>query len=250
MSEVVLNAEIREQTGKQAKQARKEGKVPGVFYAHGEKNINLKVPVLSLAPLVYSSETRIIDLRLSDGTTKKAILRDVQFDPVTDGPVHFDLQGLHPEEKLTIEVPVVLTGGVPVGVRNGGLLQHSIHKLKVSCLPKDIPGKIEINVAELEMNRSVHVRDLAIANVVILENMDAAVVGVIPPTIVKEAEPGVVAVEEPTEPEVVGKGKKAEEGEEAAETAPAKTEAKTAKAEAKPPAEAKPAKEAKPEKKK
>jgi hypothetical protein len=82
------------------------------------------------------------------------------------------------------------------------------------------------------MNRSVHVRDLTVPNVTILENMDAAVVGVIPPTVVKEAEPGVAPVEEPTEPEVVGKGKKAEEGEEGAEApAPAKAEAKPAKEE-------------------
>jgi large subunit ribosomal protein L25 len=200
-----------------------------VFYAHGEKNINLKVPVLSLAPLVYGSETRIIDLRLSDGTAKKAILRDVQFDPVTDRPIHFDLQGLHADEKLTIEVPVVLTGGIAVGVRNGGLLQHSIHRVRVSCLPKDIPGKIEINVGDLEMNRSVHVRDLNVPNVTILESMDAAVVGVIPPTVEKEPEPSVAAVEELKEPEVVGKGKKVEEGEEGAEVAPAKAEAKPAK---------------------
>jgi large subunit ribosomal protein L25 len=232
MSEVVLNAEIREQTGKQAKLTRNEGNVPGVFYSHGEKNINLKTPILSLAPLIYSSETSIIDLRLNDGTQKKAILRDVQFDPVSDKPIHFDLQGLHEDEKLTIEVPVVLTGGIPVGVKNGGLLQHSIHKVRVSCLPKDIPGKIEIDVGALEMNRSVHVRDLNIANVIILENMDAAVVGVIPPTIVKEAEPEAVPTEELKEPEVLGKGKKVEEGEAGAEpAAPAKAEAKPAKEE-------------------
>jgi large subunit ribosomal protein L25 len=232
MSEAVLNAEIREQIGKHAKLTRIEGNVPGVFYSHGEKNINLKTPMLSLAPFVYSSETRIIDLHLNDGTTKKAILRDVQFDPVSDTPIHFDLQGLHEDEKLTIEVPVVLTGGIPVGVRNGGLIQHSIHRLKVSCLPKDIPGKIEINVGNLEMNHSVHVRDLNIANVIILENMDAAVVGVIPPTIIKEAEPEAVPTEELKEPEVLGKGKKAEEGAEGAEPAtPAKADAKPAKEE-------------------
>ena len=233
MSEVVLNAEVREQTGRHAKITRTEGNVPGVFYAHGEKNINLKAPVLSLAPLIFGSETSIIDLRLNDGTTKKAILREVQFDPVSDQPIHFDLQGLHEHEKLTIEVHVVLTGGIPVGVRNGGLLQHSIHRLRVSCLPKDIPGKIEINVADLEMNRSIHVRDLNIPNVTVLENMDAAVVGVIPPTVEKEPEPGIVPVEELKEPEVVGKGKKPEEGEEGAEAAPppAKAETKPAKEE-------------------
>lgn len=232
MSEVLLHAEIREHVGRHAKGTRKEGNIPGVFYSHGEKNINIKTSVVSIAPLIYSSETRIIDLILNDGTRKKAILRDVQFDPVSDRPIHFDLQGLHEDEKLTLEIPVVLTGGVPVGVRNGGLLQHSIHRVKVSCLPKDIPGKIEINVADLEMNRSVHVRDLNIPHVSILENMDAAIVGVIPPTVVKEAEPEAAPVEELKEPEVVGKGKKAEEGEEPAEAAtPAKPEAKPAREE-------------------
>jgi len=233
MSEVVLNAEVREETGKEVRRARSAGHVPGVYYSHGEANINIKAPLPSLSPLIFGNETRIIDLHLSNGTTRKAILRDVQFDPVTDRPIHFDLQGLHEDEKLTIEVPVVLTGGIPVGVRNGGLLQHSIHKIRVSCLPKDIPGKIEINVADLEMNRSVHVSDLNIPHVTMLENMDAAVVGVIPPTMVKEAEPGAApAEEEMKEPEVVGKGKKAEEGEEGAEApAAAKAEAKPAKEE-------------------
>jgi large subunit ribosomal protein L25 len=234
MSEVMLQAEIRVQTGKHAKLTRNEGNVPGVFYSRGEENIIIKAPALSLAPLIYGSETHIIDLRLNNGTTKKAILRDVQFDPVSDKLIHFDLQGVHEHEKLTTEVPVILTGGVPVGVRGGGLLQHSIHRVRVSCLPKDIPGKIEIDVANLEMNRSVHIRDLNIPNVTILENMDAAVVGVIPPTVIKEAEPGVTPVEELKEPEVVGKGKKPEEGEEGAATAPTKAEAKPAKAEAKP----------------
>ena len=230
MSEVLLNAEVRTKTGKKAKQARSEGKVPGVFYAHGEANIIVSVPLLSLAPLLYGSETHIIDLQLDDGTAKKAILRDVQFDPVTDRPIHFDLQGLHPDEKLTIEVPVVLTGGTPIGVRNGGILQHSIHKVEVSCLPAHIPGKIEINIGNLEMNHSIHVRDLSIPNVTILENTDASVVGVIPPTVVKEAEPGAAVVEEAAEPELVGKAKKPEDAEEgsAATAAPAKAETKKA----------------------
>jgi large subunit ribosomal protein L25 len=233
MSEVVLNAEVREQTGKKAKRARGEGKVPGVFYAHGEANINIKVPMLDLAPLLYGSETHIVDLRLSDGTAKRAIVRDVQYDAITDRPIHFDLQGVHAGEKLTIEVPVVLTGGIPVGVRNGGILQHSIHKVEVSCLPVDIPGKIEIDISGLEMNHSVHVRDLKIPNVTILENMDASVVGVIPPTVVKEPEPGVAAVEEAVEPEVVGKGKKAEEGEEGAAPGTPTAKAEPKKADAK-----------------
>ncbi|HET6274095.1 MAG TPA: 50S ribosomal protein L25 [Bacteroidota bacterium] len=228
MSEIVLNAEIREVTGKHAKYARKEGKVPGIFYAHGEKNITINVPKLSLDPLIYTSETHVIDLRLSDGTAKKAILRDVQFDPVSDRAIHFDLQGLRENEKLTLEIPIVLTGGIPKGVRDGGLVQHMIHKLKVSCLPKDIPGRIELNIGELEINHSLHVKDLNVQNVTILENLDSPVVSIVPPTVVKEPEPTAVVEAVPTEPEVVGKGKKTEEGEEGEAAPPAKVEAKPA----------------------
>ncbi len=212
MSEIVLNAEVRTATGKRAKSIRREEKIPGVFYAHGEENINLQVPRLALNPLIYTSETHVINLKFGE-TTKKAILRNVQFDPLTDRPIHFDVQGLREDEEITLEIPVVLTGGTPIGVREGGMLQHILHKLQVSCLPKDIPGKIEINVAELAMNRSVHVGEISLPNVTILANPEDSIVAVLPPTVQKEVTPAAEEAEAPKEPEVVGKGKKAEEGE-------------------------------------
>ncbi|MBI5471114.1 MAG: 50S ribosomal protein L25 [Ignavibacteriae bacterium] len=220
MSEIVMNAEVRQVTGKKSKRIRWEGNIPGVYYAHGEENIPLQVPKQSLDPLIYTSETHVIDLRVGN-TSKKAILRDVQFDPISDRPMHFDLQGLREDEEITLEVPVVLTGGTAIGVREGGLLQHIMHKIKLSCLPKNIPGKIEINVSELAMNKSVHVGELTVPNVTILENKEDSVVAVVPPTVQKEATPEAVAAaattaEAPKEPEVVGKGKKPEEGAEAA----------------------------------
>ena len=223
MSEVVLNAEPREAKGKRAKYARKQGQIPGVFYASGEQSLNIQVPKMSLDPLIYTSEMYIINLRLKDGSLKKCILRDVQFDPVSDRPIHFDLQGLRENEKLTIDVPIVLTGGTPKGVREGGMIQHIIHKLRVSCLPKDIPDKIEVEVGSLEINQSVHVNELKVENVTVLENPDNPVVSVVPPTVIKEPEPVVAAEEEMAEPEVVGKGKKEEEEkeEEGAESKPA-----------------------------
>ena len=226
MSEFVLDAEVREVTGKHAKYARGRGFVPGVYYSRGEACINIQVEKPRLDPLVFTSETHVIDLHLKDGSSHKCILRDVQYDPVSDLPIHFDLQGLRENEKLTIEIPVVLTGGIPKGVRDGGMVQHMLHKLRISCLPKDIPEKVEIDVSNLEINHSVHVRDLNIPNVTILEGVDSAIVGVMPPTVVKEEETaGPVAEEAAKEPEVVGKGKKAEEGEGAE---PAKAEAKPA----------------------
>lgn len=219
MSEVVLNAEPREAKGKRAKYARQQGQIPGVFYAHGEQSLSIQVPKISLDPLIHTSETHIINLRLKDGSLKKCILRDVQFDPVSDRPIHFDLQGLLENEKLTIDVPIVLTGGTPKGVREGGMIQHIIHRLRVSCLPKDIPDKIEVEVGSLEINQSVHVNELTVPNVTVLENPDSPVVSVVPPTVIKEPEPVIAAEEEMAEPEVVGKGKKEEEEE--AESKPA-----------------------------
>ncbi len=227
MSEVVVNAEIRQSTKKHAKHTRWNGLVPGVYYARGEENINIQVPAVTLHPLVFTSETHVIDLHLADGSARKAILKDVQFDPITDRPVHFDLQGLKENEKLTIEIPVVLTGGIPKGVREGGMLQHFIHKLKISCLPKDIPEKIEVNVGELDINDFVHVSSIDIPGITILETSSSAVVGVMPPTLVKEEVAPVTEEVAAAEPEVVGKGKKTEEGE--AEAAPAKGDAKAEK---------------------
>jgi large subunit ribosomal protein L25 len=230
MSEVVFTAEVRANTGKHAKYSRIDGKIPGVYYARGENNINVHIPKLDLDQVVFTSETHIIDLRLPDGTSHKCILKDVQFDPVSDRPVHFDLQGLKENEKLSIEIPVSLTGGIPKGVRDGGMLQHFLHKVRVSCLPKDIPQKIEINVAELDINQFVHVRDLNLPNVTMVEALDNAIVGVMPPHVVKEEEVAAAPTEEAAkEPEVVGKGKKAEEGAEGAAPAGEKGEKKAEK---------------------
>jgi large subunit ribosomal protein L25 len=211
MREVTLQGEVRTQLGKHSRLLRRQGQVPGIFYLHGEQNIPVVVPEKSLRPLLQTSEAHVINLKL-DGGSRSCILRDVQFDPVTDQPVHFDLQGLKEDEEITLEVPIVVTGGTPVGVRDGGILQQLIHRLEISCLPKYIPEQIEVNVENLKINQFLHVSDLKLDNVTILESETTTIVGVVPPVIEKEPEPGVVPVEEAAEPEVIGKGKKPEEG--------------------------------------
>jgi large subunit ribosomal protein L25 len=218
MREITLEATIRKQYKKHTKSLRRVGTIPGVFYLHGEENISISVLETNLKPLIYTAETHVINLKLDDGKSKSCILRDIQFDPVTDRPVHFDLQGLRENEEITIEAPIVLTGGVPIGVREGGILQQVIYEIKISCLPKFIPEQIEIDVASLKLNNFIHVSDLTIQNVTILENSTSSIVGVVPPAVEKEPEPGEVVAEEAVEPEVISKGKKPEEGEEAEET--------------------------------
>ncbi|MFA6456193.1 MAG: 50S ribosomal protein L25 [Bacteroidota bacterium] len=228
MSEVVLNATVRSEKGKAANRLRYDDKIPGVYYSRGEENINITATPLAMKPLIYTTNTHLISLKLDNGVSKTCILRDVQFDPITDRPVHFDLQGVKENEALTVQIPVILQGS-PKGVKDGGTLQFIMHKVRVSCLPKFIPEHIELNVAELGMNDSIHVRDIKIENVTILDNESAAVVAVVPPTIIKEETPAVpgaadataaAATTAPAEPEVIAKGKKPAEGEAAA--APAK----------------------------
>lgn len=230
MSEITINAEIRKELGKRVKAVRAAGKVPGVYYGHGQENIPLSMNELTLRPLFKTSATHVINLKLDDGSAHMCILRAIQFDPVTEKPVHFDLFGLNAEEELTIEVPVVLVG-TPQGVKDGGTLQHVMHKLRVSCLPKFIPDHVEINVEGLKINTSVHVKDLTIANVKVLDNASSTVAAVVPPTILKEPEPGVAVAAEaaPAEPEVIARGKKPEEGAEAAAPAEAGKEKKEEK---------------------
>jgi large subunit ribosomal protein L25 len=116
----------------------------------------------------------------------------------------------------------VVLKGPPVGVKDGGTLQHVMHKLRVSCLPKFIPDHIEVDVTGLKINTSIHVKDLSVPNVKILENETGTVAAVVPPTILKEPAPGTpVVAETPAEPEVIARGKKPEEGEEGAAPAEA-----------------------------
>ncbi len=239
MREISLQAELRTQFGKHARAIRREGKIPGVYYVHGEPNIPIMVNEKGLKPLIYTSETHIVNLMI-DGATRSCIVRDMQFDPLTDRPIHFDLQGLKEDEEITLEIPIVVTGGTPVGVRDGGIVQQVIHRLRISCLPKNIPDQVEVNPENLKINQFIHVSELKIPNVTILENETSSIVGVVPPTVEKEPV-AAEAVEEAVEPEVIGKGKKAEE-EGAEGAAPAAGEKKAAPAAGEKKAEAAPGK--------
>jgi large subunit ribosomal protein L25 len=224
MSEITLAAEIRKEMGKKSRALRADGKVPGIYYGHGQRNVPITMTELALKPLYKTSATHVINLKLDDGSTHTCILRDVEFDPVTDRPIHFDLFGLNENEELMIEVPVTVQGTAK-GVKDGGTLQHVMHRVRVSCLPKNIPDHIEVNVEHLEINKSIHVKELTIPNVKILENENSTVVAVVPPTILKEPEVAAAPTEAvPAEPEVIAKGKKAEEGAEVAAPAEEKKE--------------------------
>lgn len=215
MQEIVLNAQTRETDNHHGiKEARKKGLVPGIFYRKDIKNIPFYVKELNLKKIIYSAYTSIVSLTFDDNKAYSCIVKDVQYDPVTDEPIHCDMIGLFEDQTIMVDVPVTLQGQ-PAGQRDGGLIQQLVHKLKIECLPKDIPRSILIDITPLNIGESIHVRDIKMENIIFREREDVSVVAVVPPNVATTAAtPAVGAVAEPeaTEPEVVSaKGKKEED---------------------------------------
>jgi len=217
MADIVLKAETRSNLGgSTAKELRRNGRVPGVLYGHGEASIPFHVKALDLRPLIYTQETHIVNLNL-DGKLTRSILREVQFDPLTDKVRHIDLIILHAGEKVRLDVPVSLIG-TAVGVKDGGIIDFVMHKLTINVLPDQIPQHIEVDISELKIGHGVHVKDLAVdEGYTILGDENAVIVACVAPKVVEEPVPGAIA-EAAAEPELVAaKGKKEEEGETPAE---------------------------------
>jgi large subunit ribosomal protein L25 len=178
MSQITLKVEKRE-TGKQiAKQYRREGKVPGVYYIKGEESIPILSEPLALRPIVFTKETHIISLEMEGEEPKECVLKDITFDPVTDKITHFDLIGLSRGETMNFEVPVVVTGASP-GVREGGILQQNIHKLNIKCRPSKLPSKVEVDISELELGSSIYIGSLNLEDVEIEASDETPIVSCI-----------------------------------------------------------------------
>ena len=167
---------------------RKKGNVPGIFYFRGKESIPIYVKDVALNPFIYTSEVSIINLMFDGGEKYNCILKDIQFDPISDKAIHFDLLGISENEKIKVEIPLTLVG-TPVGIKEGGVIQHTLHKIEVECFPKDIPSHLDINIEGLNIGDSIKVSDLKYENLEILENENSTIVAVVPPTIEKVEEP-------------------------------------------------------------
>ncbi len=210
MSSTLINVEVRKDIGKQAaKRLRREGRVPGVYYSGGVDPVALSVDARELrAALAHKSS--IMDVRLGPGEPVKCIIREVQWHPVYGTPVHVDFMGVKLTEKITMEVPIRLTG-TAAGVKDGGTLQQLLRSLEIKCLPLDIPDAVDIDVSNLNIHDAIFVRDLPAEKFEILNEPEQMVVSVLAPRL--EETPAPAAAPETAEPEVIGHGKKAEEEE-------------------------------------
>ncbi|HYM19826.1 MAG TPA: 50S ribosomal protein L25 [Candidatus Kapabacteria bacterium] len=211
MADIKLAAEPRTKLGgSTASQLRNSGRVPGVLYGHGEPSVAFHVKELDLRDLIYTNETHVVRLTLA-GKEDKCILREVQFNPVSDRVSHIDFVKIHEGEKIRVDIPVTIVG-LSVGVRDGGIIDHIMHKLTINVLPDKIPQHIEVDITDLKIGHGVHIRDLAkTADYTILADENAVIVACAAPKV--EAEVAATPQTEVVEPEQIqAKGKKEEEG--------------------------------------
>ncbi|MBW3628864.1 MAG: 50S ribosomal protein L25 [Gemmatimonadetes bacterium] len=189
---VTLNARSRATFGKNAaRKLRSAGHVPAVIYGHGDETRPLEIAVNELERLLshISMGNTLIDLRVEGAKATSALIREVQYHAVKPMILHVDFLQVHAGEKIHLRVPVRLHG-TPVGVRDEqGVLQEVLHELDVECLPRDIPEGIDIDVEALGIGDSVHVRDVTIANVTILNDPELTIASVTNPTVEAVAEP-------------------------------------------------------------
>ncbi|NOZ60647.1 MAG: 50S ribosomal protein L25 [Calditrichaeota bacterium] len=200
-TDITLSLQSRSETGKEnAKRLRREGKVPGVFYAHGEKTVPVVVGDRELAKVI-SQVGGLVDIKIDDRRKRKAIIKEVQSDPVTNKFYHVDIMGVRLKEKVTVTVPIQVVGDA-IGVKEqGGILHQYSHEIEVSCLPLDIPDHVEIDVTDLNIGDSISVADIQLENAAIVNDPDQPLATVMAPSVSKEPEAEEEAEEEVAEGE-------------------------------------------------
>lgn len=168
MKTITIEGQLRSETGRRAtRQLRSEGNVPGVIYG-GPQNINFYAPETAFNNLVYTPEFQVAEVRVGD-KTYRCVLKDLQFEPVTDKLTHIDLLELSENKKVTVTLPIEYVGQ-PVGVKGGGRLVIKMKSLKVKTLPKYLQEKIEVNIDDLELNKNIRVEDVKAGNLEIMNS--------------------------------------------------------------------------------
>jgi large subunit ribosomal protein L25 len=196
MEEILLRAETRKDTGKGfARKLRREGKIPAVLYGRDVESVPIKISAKEWETLMRRVRRNVIltmELHGDKGVENRPVMiKNIQAGFLGDDVNHIDFLQVSMERTIEIEIPIHLTGTAK-GVVNSGIVEQHLRSIKVECLPTQIPEQIEIDVTNLDIGDSIHVSDISLTGVKLLEHMDVAVVTVIPP----EAEEKPVAVEE------------------------------------------------------
>lgn len=186
MKIIAISGSPRENVGKRdAKELRYEGKVPAVLYG-GTEQIHFAVVATDLKEAIYTPEANFLEIEIN-GAKNKAIIKELQFHPLTDLLLHVDFLQLFDDKEILMEIPVKLTGTSP-GVKMGGKLVQKLRKLRVKALPANMPQVVEVSISKLEVGNLFRVRDLEKANYVITNTPEDTIVSVGMSRALKQAE--------------------------------------------------------------
>ena len=197
MGEFALGVELRKEHGKGvARKLRAAGRIPAVCYRRNAEPVPVSLDPKELDLLLRNASSGIntlIDLKVTGGGDfdgRQVLVKELQRDPISGAYLHADLYAVDLQQKIHVSVPINLTGtaiGVSLG---GGVLDYATRELDVECLPNAIPEEFTIDVSEIEIGQSLHVRDIAVPEgVEVLNDPDVTVMSVVAPVAIEEEAP-------------------------------------------------------------
>ena len=211
MARYTLTARIREQKGKEAsKKLRSSNQLPAIFYGPKVEPMMLTVNLLDIQKIMKKTagENIILGLQIESekgSDSRVVMIKELQTDPVKDTYIHADFYEVSMDKEIAIDVPVRLIN-TPEGVKNGGILQHVRREITISCLPDKLMEHIDVDVSDLDIGDSLHIRDIVLPEgIKALQEETATVAVVIAPT-VSQAQEAEAEGEEEGEEKVLEKG--------------------------------------------
>lgn len=216
MEKIFLDIELREELGRaKVKDLKDKGFVPAVVYAEGKTSQAVKISRSQLLHLLHEHrlENAVINLKVKDDKKHKeraCLIKEIQYDPVKGDIIHVDFNEVSLTKVIKVNVPVVAKGE-PAGVKQeGGSLEHILWEIEIECLPTEIPKEIVIDVSNLKIGDSVHIKDITFpSNIKVLTETEATVLSVAAPIKEEEIVAPAVEGEEQAEPEVIKEKKEA-----------------------------------------
>ena len=187
MKDYKIEVQKRELSNKKSfvKELRKQDNIPGIYYSHDSKE---SIPFTVDKKILHEAlktDTQVYKITVG-GKDRDVIIKSVQYHPVSDKMIHIDLYGVKMDQKVTVKVPIILTGQAE-GIRSGGILNQTLTELEVSCLPSNIPQNIEIDITDLDVGDAIRLEQVSVPDDVALEGeLDLLIVSIVLPTKAEE----------------------------------------------------------------
>lgn len=178
MKSIKITGAKRESFGKKgSKDVRREGRIPAILYGGEAQPVHFSVDNRDIKPLLYTPNSYIVEFEI-DGKKETGVMRDVQYHPVKDYPMHIDFYRVLPGKPVSIDIPVKISGNSE-GVKQGGKLSIQKRKLRVSGLAENLPDDLKVDITELGIGQTIFVGDLNYENLTLLNPPSTAVCSVI-----------------------------------------------------------------------